>query len=507
MKNILSWPRRHPYISGVILVVLILIIVSIVKLGKTDNSANIVKAARGTVSQEVSVTGRVISAQNVDLAFEKTVKVTRTNVAVGDKVSAGQVLLVTENGDAAANLLEAEARLASARRGARPEQIQIDRTKVTNAEQDLNDARQALITEINTAYINADDSIHNKVDQFMSQPRGPVPKFNLNTIDYDLAAKVERGRVTMENLLLDWKSRVSTMDPKNPASMVAYSRASLSAVSSFLSDVASAVNTVTTQQNPSLSQTAIDGYRASVSSSRTQISASLSAIVSANEKFAAADSALVLARRQLDLTNAGSSAEDISAAEAAVQRASAEYNKTVIRAPINGVVSTLTAKAGEIIQANEKAISLISENAYQIETNIPESDIPKIAIGGYATVTLDAYGTENQFRAQVVSIDPGETITDGVASYKTKLQFTEADPRIRSGMTANVIIGGQKKENVITIPVGALFIEGTERFVHVKRGEGVQEVPVTIGLRGSDGTVEVVSGLEEGQEVMLSSTK
>src|SRR3990167_2261932 len=103
---------------------------------------------RGDLVQEVSVTGKVKPAEDVDLAFEKSGKVARVFVKVGDAVKSDQTLAELDNSDARAQVAQAEASLESARaklaelkRGTRDEELRVAEVKVKNAETTLADAR------------------------------------------------------------------------------------------------------------------------------------------------------------------------------------------------------------------------------------------------------------------------------------------------------------------------------------------------------------------------------
>jgi multidrug efflux pump subunit AcrA (membrane-fusion protein) len=134
---------------------------------------------------------------------------------------------------------------------------------------------------------------------------------------------------------------------------------------------------------------------------------------------------------------------------------------------------------------------------------VPEADIAKIKIGDSAKVTLDAYGSDTYFPARVTKIDPAETMVEGVATYKAILQFAENDQRIRSGMTANMDIETAKKEGVLVVPQRAVIrkIDGSYRVQIFKDEQTSEERTVAVGLRGSDGNIEVVSGLSEGEKI------
>ncbi|MDQ5901772.1 MAG: HlyD family secretion protein, partial [Patescibacteria group bacterium] len=102
-----------------------------------------------------------------------------------------------------------------------------------------------------------------------------------------------------------------------------------------------------------------------------------------------------------------------------------------------------------------------------------------------------------KFTGYVVSIDPAETIVDGVSVYEASVYFNEQDPKIKSGMTASVNIFSGKKENVLKI--GKQFIEKDEmgEFVLVYMDGEQVKTYITTGFVGTDGYVEVTSGLLE----------
>jgi multidrug efflux pump subunit AcrA (membrane-fusion protein) len=144
---------------------------------------------------------------------------------------------------------------------------------------------------------------------------------------------------------------------------------------------------------------------------------------------------------------------------------------------------------------------------FEVEVNVPEVDIAKIAVGNSAKITLDAYGDEVEFTAHVSKYDPAEKIVDGVPTYKTTLLFDKEDARIRSGMTANITIETSKKENVIAIPGRAIITKEGKKYVRVLQDDGTQkEVLVVTGLRGSAGLVEIVSGLKENDRIETQAT-
>jgi multidrug efflux pump subunit AcrA (membrane-fusion protein) len=102
-------------------------------------------------------------------------------------------------------------------------------------------------------------------------------------------------------------------------------------------------------------------------------------------------------------------------------------------------------------------------------------------------------------------MNPAESLVEGVATYKTTLYFNNSDERIKSGMTADVTIKGDRRDNVFAVPQRAVITRGDSKFVQVLQGENVAEKQVKTGLRGSDGNIEITDGLSEGDQVIVFS--
>jgi HlyD family secretion protein len=147
---------------------------------------------------------------------------------------------------------------------------------------------------------------------------------------------------------------------------------------------------------------------------------------------------------------------------------------------------------------------MMSADAFQIESYVPEVNIAQIKLDNDAQVTLDAYGPSVNFVATVISIDPAETIKDGVSTYKIKLKFKENDDRIKSGMTANVSIATFVKQNVISVPGGVIFEKNGKNFVQIKNDDKITDREVVLGAVSSLGRTEIVSGLMDGDLILLN---
>ena len=474
------------------------------------SGAEIIAVRRGSVIQEVTVPGKPKAAQSVNLALERSGRIGRASYGVGAIVEAGAAIVILDQSELAAELSEAEAdvaakeaALAEAQHGTRPEKIRIDEIKVENAKTSVRDALANFADKINDAYTRADDAIRNRVDQFISNPRSANPQLTFST-DPATELAFESGRMRIEAALNDWKAAIG--DPrKTPSDAVPQSRATLDAVKSFLDTAASAVNAL--GASSALAQTTIDGYRSDVSTARANVNTALASITAAEEKLRTAESSLAVLENELALDRAGSTPEAIAAreadlekAKAAVALARAQLEKTVLRAPFAGLITKQDAKPGEIVGANVSLVSLISRDRLEIEANVPEVDIGKVAVGNPTAITLDALPGE-RFTGKVIAVEPGETIVDGVVNYKIRAMLNETDSRQKPGLTANLEIETLRKADVLVLPQYAIIENDQGTFVRKRTNGTAVEVPVAIGVRSNDGAVEIVSGLREGDTV------
>ncbi len=228
--------------------------------------------------------------------------------------------------------------------------------------------------------------------------------------------------------------------------------------------------------------------------------------------------AIASAKANLAQVKAGPRAVDvqalraqIAAAKIDVQLRNEDYEKTLLRAPTDGILSRRNADVGEQISGAFSAsasssipvFEMISASKYKIKADIAEVDIGKIQVGDKAAIVLDAVN-DTKFEGTIVRIDPVSTEVQDVVFYKAEIVIDSEDARIMPGMTANVEIVLNEVKDAITVPERAVQRDGTERFVRVlDQDKKVQKLPVTTGIRSLSGDLEVKTGLTDGQEIIL----
>ncbi|MFA6306840.1 MAG: efflux RND transporter periplasmic adaptor subunit [Patescibacteria group bacterium] len=296
----------------------------------------------------------------------------------------------------------------------------------------------------------------------------------------------------------------------------------------------------------SFTQAELDAYKTTISAQQTNVSAGIASVQTAqnnlndsvnnlNNAILAAKNALatakvtgaqqnaaaqakvdtyykawLVAEAQLSQIKAGARSQDINLYQAQVNQAQAslglvrnQINNNIIKAPLDGTITKKNYEAGEQFSSAKPVFSLLGMNNFEIEVDVSEADITKVAVNDQAEITLDAFGEDVKFYGQVSFIEPAETVIQDVIYYKVKINFDGKEKDIKSGMTANANITTAKKDNVLIVPSRAVIEKnGSGKFARVLILEEVKEVPVTIGLRGDNGLVEILSGLNEGDIVV-----
>lgn len=511
MKNLI----KHPALV-ITVVAIAALVVGVYAFNSLTNSPHydytrpIVK----DITENVTVTGQVKSTDLVNLAFERAGKVARADISVGDKVVAGQTLVTLNAQDALDDLASAKAALSLVQA-----QVGIQGTQLDNAKANLVQAQTSLLDKIQSAYIASDDAVRTQASQFFVDSTDPTkfniikftdPELKVTVPDQQISLALINGRRDLERTLVDWNSEiaqaVSATTTSNFDVLSAHARQNILAVKQFLDNCAAGLNIAVTNQ-PAL-QAAIPAWKLAITASRTSVGGALVAVSTADSQLTAAESAYTIAQQQVQSgpnTTISVSQAQVDQAQVAVERAQSALSKTVLHAPFDGVVTRVDAKVGQTVAIGVPMVGMISNANYQIEGYVSEADAAKIQNGQTANATLDAYGSSVIFPVKVVLVDPTETVQNGVSSYKVTFEFVNNDERAKSGMTANIAVFVASKAGVLTVPESAIVRRGVDDYVLVAPtayDAAAVLTKVTTGLRGDDGSVEIVSGLTASSSIV-----
>lgn len=485
---------------------------------------------RGDLIQKVDVVGKVKPAQSVDLEFEQSGKVKSISVKVGDKVASGKVLATIDRRDLEAQLLEKEASLDLVK--ADLAQSVKNKRSLT----DIN-TQTALRTELENAKLNLENiklkaeddlkSVYNDAQNIINESSTQT---EISFSNYKIMQERYFGGYGSEDLLVqNGKNDIESKVYGSQAFNIKGSKYYVSVANSTVlnSDIDKALSSLqislgSLRDNFSVLQSAINNNLSEVSSTdedlvtseSSAITGQLSEVNSAvktisTQKITNAKNISDAQTKLLTTQSSFPTDEDILKKESAVKQAEAgvlvaraNLSKGVIVSPFSGIITAVNYDEGESAISNQPVVTMISNAGYEVEANVSEIEISKINIGDRAEVILDAYGPENKFMTYISEIDPAETVIDGITTYKIILQFENPDSQIRSNMTANIEVETARKDNVILIPQRALFIEDGEKKVRVFSNSNIQSRKVILGISGQDGMIEVVDGLSEGDNLI-----
>ena len=468
---------------------------------------------RGDIIEEIIVTGRITPVDKLDLTLERGGKISRVYVTEGDEVRPGQMLVELDSSELRASLEEAEAnakvqkaKLDELIRGARPENIQIAKTALLKAEQNLANEYGDVTQILNDAYAKTDDAVRNQLSALFINGDGTNPQFTFSISDPQAQIDAQSGRVGAGAELNAWKSELAALNLQSSASnLEAATERALSRLEKILFFLNRTMDAI--MDSPS---SVASTYRTSVTAARSAVNTAISDINGNIQNIASEKIAIEQAENELALQFAGSTQEDIHAqeaqlaqAEASVAVAQARISQTQLRSPITGVVSRMDGKVGEVITANDAVTTIISNLKLRVEADVPEVDIGKIQIGNHTSVVFDAFSQEI-FEGSVIKIDPAEVVIDGVPTYKIKLLLAVDDPRIKPGMTANVSVEVARATNALLLPSRAIFEKDGRRYVSRKLPNGtIEDIMIELGIRGTNGEVEIRSGIQESDTVVI----
>ncbi len=557
--------KKKKIIIGVILLALVAIIVFFAtKEPKIEYTTE--KVERKTLIQTVSETGSIKSADEMELNFQNTGKINKIAVKVGDKVSSSQILaelnyrdLSIREKDARASLDIARANLNKLISGATTYEINVKQASVLKAQteyesalKELEEVKKSVIQSSGQAETDAIISMETNIS------KAQIAIDNVNTILNDDEAKYLLG-ARNTSLLNQTKqsyeiSKSSIIEARNLISSARTTKNRNDIRNALNKTITTLNQTFTTLLNcyqtleysitsSDFTQSELDTYKSTISGQETIISATLSSVqnslsnlndtelndngttISGSQQITAAQSKVdsyyqswQLVKAQLEELKAPARSQDKTLYEAQVRQAESslesihnQIENSIIRAPIDGVITRVEYKKGEQVSMTKSVIYMLSESKLEIEVDISESDITKIKNGDPVEISLDALSSEQKLYGTVYDVDPAETIIQDVTYYKTQIAFDipeELNQEIKPGMTANVIIKTKEKENVLMIPSRAIIDKnGDGQFIKILENNIPKEISIKTGIYGDNGMVEIISGLNEGDQIITSSTE
>ena len=292
----------------------------------------------------------------------------------------------------------------------------------------------------------------------------------------------------------------------------------------------------------------VDTARAALETARARLEAQKIAVKDSQSRVASQQVAVRDARRAVDSAGISvSSSQSRAEQQAAVLRGQRnQRDKTVVIAPINGVIAEIPSKVGTFAVAGLSTTALLTiadMSEINVEVKVDETEIDKVAVGQKAKIKVDAFG-DTELDGEVLQKTPlavGKSQTSGGLSTNINVQEAkefrvvirlinlapEMQGGLRPGMSATATITTKTENNVIAVPLQAIVEKKPEggpspesspnspapadrpkaqKGVYVLEGNKVKFIPVETGITG-ESDIQILSGLSEGQEVIIGPSK
>ncbi len=173
-------------------------------------------------------------------------------------------------------------------------------------------------------------------------------------------------------------------------------------------------------------------------------------------------------------------------------------------APAGGTIVAKRIINGQRVVAGDELYRIVDLSNVWVIADVAEGDLADIKPGARATVTFRAYRTK-PVDGVVTFIYP--EVRPETRTVRVRIEVSNPDALLKPDMYADVMfhVDGDQA-NVTTVPTSAIIDNGTRQIVLVVKGEGRFEPrPVKLGRRG-DGHVEIVDGLQQGEEIVTTAT-
>lgn len=465
----------------------------------------------GDITITASGSGNLLPARELELGFRSSGVLAEKTVAVGDRVTAGDLLARLEDAStqmkvaqAEANLSLAELKLGELTGDADPAALAAAQASLAAAEADL---ARLVAPPTEGESLAAQENLRSAQEALALLLAGPDPD------------KIEIARANLTLAEINVRAAQAAYDKVAPVT----ERADGTTVGIGESKEAADLWQATTNYEKARAE--YEEAQAGATADELAAARSRVALAQAQadallagpdlEAVAAAEAKIVQAQAQLDALLAGASAGDLEAAELAVtlarynlEDAQRQLEETLLRAPMAGTVVALNADAGEAV-GPAPIITLADLAEPLVRFWVEETDLLSVAPGNPVEIVFEAL-PDLAFAGQVVRVDPALVTVDGTPAVQAwaSVDLSSHPVALLSGMTAEVEIIAGQAQGALLVSVQALReVTPGQYSVFVVESDGKLTLrPVEIGLKDF-ANAEVLSGLEKGDVVSTGTVE
>gem|GEM_PF-3474441 len=534
------------------IITLVFILLSWIYYSNFVLKRNFVELKRGDLTEQLDLFGTVIASDKIELGFQEKGRIDKVYANLEEEVKQGDLLATLNSKELEAELKKAQAeidvakaRLSQLLAGTRSEELNLFESQVSSAEIDLENAQknfenikikadsdldgvyQSAINLADPVLLSAEkamqalNSIYQGSNQF--QPFFFIADFKKKSDaewqiiftrdaflkikeDYQSLKKDRPSNDDVDKILSNFKVNLEIIRVALNKTSEAFKSASVVSGNITLKEFKNSITK--TREDINFIQTEILDKERLI---KEQKMINQTNITVADNTINAKRAVLAEKEEQLALKKAKPREVEIAVYDAQIKEAKALKSLLAERlqnmklfAPVSGTINYINIRPGQLIKAGKTVISMSASSDFQIETEVLKKDSGKIRVGDELYVELGFSNKKpKKVKGRIIEINTNKEIfKNDKIYYKVLVAFLEDNIKLKPKMKVSLSINAVLKRNVLLVPERAIIEKDGVLKVVLAEGNLKREVKVKTGLR-SDGMVEVLSGLYEGDRVII----
>ena len=463
---------------------------------KTATNIETYKVQLGNITQTVTSSGYSYASETRNYVLQSPGEVLEV-LGAGAKFKKGDTLIKVDNSKTQLLVSQAEENLVTA-------QNSIDIAKINY--QNALDANHVAVQLAQSNAVLSEQATQNALSSLENANSAADASLNSAKLSTENADSAANASINIAKIALDKAQHNYDWVKADPAST---SDEKYQAKQSLKTAQAAYDQAVTLAQNSTSSaEAAYELAKANAQSQAESAEAAYQqALTGQSASYWSSLSSTETAQVQIKLTkkNIEQAEAQLNLSKISLEIAKLDLSKNQITAPFDGIVLASNYNPGEF--ASGPAISIIS-NTFVIKSDINETDIIKIKVGQEVDITLDAY-PDQHFSGKVSDISPISKNTAGIITLEVTVKpDNSANSNLLYGISANLTITILKTENVLLVPIQAVYEENGKQYVDMPSAQDktIKKVEVTTGVSDYD-NIEIKSGLKEGDVIFTSKAQ
>ncbi|WP_411349832.1 efflux RND transporter periplasmic adaptor subunit [Paenibacillus sp. WLX2291] len=449
-------------------------------------NVKVASAQKGLIGQGDIYTGTVTPSETVNIMPKISGKVSALSVDVGSEVKKGQVLFKLEDNDLRNNLSIAKSNVDAAAAG------------VNSAR----DSRESGLVSANSGVVSSKNGIISSKSS-ITQAKGNINSAQGAVNQAQTAAKQAQTAVSSaDNSIKQAKEALDSAQKTLTRTQSLFDN-SLATQADLEKAQAAQVSAQTAYDNAvnakANAQDQLAGTQKSLETAQKALSTAQEAYGNATSSYENANSGYSNAQRQAEVaqSTAGieASQQKLDQAQLNVQIAQDSLGDTVVKSPINGIITTKNAEVGEMAGPSAASLVIADLSTVNMLIYVSADEINQVKTGDQVQVRVAS--SDIVTSGKVKNINPMDSSGNG---YPVQITVSNTDNKLKSGMLADISFVGKDAKQGLILPSKAVQTEGDKHYVYVVTNGHAVRKEVTVGTE-TGSQVLITSGLNGGEKV------